>query len=84
MKIRAKADRDAVEIQANADRDAAEIIAKAEKEAAELYAEQYSQSPDLYQLLMDLEASEATFQSGGTFIFDSDERPFSTVTEDRR
>ena len=83
LKIRAKADRDAVEIQANADRDAAEIIAKAEKEAAALYAEQYSQAPDLYQLLIDLEASEATFESGGTFIFDSNERPFSTVLEEQ-
>ena len=83
LKIRAKADRDAVEIQANADRDAAEIIAKAEKEAAEIYATQYSQSPELYQLLIDLSASEATFQSGGTFIFESNERPFSTLVEDR-
>lgn len=84
LQIRAKADRDAVEIQAKADRDAAEIIARAEKETAAIYAEQYAQEPELYQLLMDLAASEATFSEGGTFIFESTERPFSTLLENNQ
>jgi modulator of FtsH protease HflC len=84
LQIRAKADRDAVEIQATADRSAAELISKAEQEVAQIYAEHYRQSPDLYRLLIDLEATEASFEKGGTLIFQSDERPFSTLMENGR
>lgn len=81
LQIRAKADRDAVEIQADADRSAAELISKAEQEVAQIYTEHYRQSPDLYRLLIDLEATEASFEKGGTLIFQSSERPFSTLME---
>ena len=81
--IRAKADREAVKIRVEANEKAAEQLAAAEKQANQIYQTTYSQDPKLYRLIRDLESIEASFESGGTLILSSEERPFSTLFQEQ-
>jgi modulator of FtsH protease HflC len=81
--IRAKSEREAVQIRVEAQSKASEIIATAEKQANEIYQQTYSQDPDLYKLIRDLESVEASLHSGGTLILSSEDRPFSTLLQEK-